>query len=82
MLLHCCIVWPLPKIFYSGLTADNYFEINGIIHITNIPELLEYVFLQHNDDVTKPRALNTFVDGLAELGLDKGLIKQKKLLSD
>ena len=53
-----------------------------IIHITNIPELLEYVFLQHNDDVTKPRALNTFVDGLAELGLDKGLIKQQKLLSD
>ena len=53
-----------------------------IIHITNIPELLEYVFLQHDDDVTKPRALNTFVDGLAELGLDKGLIKQQKLLSD
>ena len=20
--------WPLPKIFYSGLPADNYFEIN------------------------------------------------------
>ena len=29
-----------------------------------------------------PRALNTFLDGLAELGVDKGLIKNKKLLSD
>ena len=34
------------------------------------------------NDVTKPRALNTFLDGLAELGVDKGLIKNKKLLSD
>ena len=30
----------------------------------------------------KPGALNTFLDGLAELGVDKGLIKNKKLLSD
>ena len=36
----------------------------------------------HNNDVTKPRALNTFLDGLAELGVDKGLIKNKKLLND
>ena len=36
----------------------------------------------HNNNVTKPRALNTFLDGLAELGVDKGLIKNKKLLSD
>ena len=36
----------------------------------------------HNNDVTKPRALNTFLDGLEELGIDKGLIKNKKLLSD
>ncbi|CAH3179737.1 unnamed protein product, partial [Porites lobata] len=35
-----------------------------------------------NNEVTKPRALNTFLDGLAELGIDKGLIKNKKLLSD
>ena len=26
--------------------------------------------------------LNTFLDGLAELGIEKGLIKNKKLLSD
>ena len=32
--------------------------------------------------VIKPRALNTFLDGLAELGVDKRLIKNKKSLSD
>ena len=29
-----------------------------------------------------PHALNTCLDGLAELGIDEGLIKNKKLLSD
>ena len=52
------------------------------IPVTNITELVEYVLLPHNNEVSKPRALNTFVDGLAELGIDKGLIKNKKLLSD
>ena len=41
-----------------------------------------YVLLPHHDDVTKPSALSAFVDGLAELGIDKGLIKNKKLVSD
>ena len=40
------------------------------------------MLLPRNNEVTKPRALNTFLDGLAELGIDKGLIKNKKLLSD
>ena len=53
-----------------------------IIPMTNTAELVEYVLLPHNDDVTKPRALNTFLDGLAELGVDKGVIKNKKVLSD
>ena len=35
------------------------------------------MLLPHNNEVTKP-----FLDGLAELGIDKGLIKNKKLLSD
>ncbi|CAH3018836.1 unnamed protein product [Porites evermanni] len=52
------------------------------IPVTNIAELVEYVLLPHNNEVTKPRALNTFLDGLAELGIDKNLIKNKKLLSD
>ena len=53
-----------------------------IIPVTNIPDLAEYVLLPDNNDVTKPRALNTFLDGLEELGIDRGLIKNKKLLSD
>ena len=32
--------------------------------------------------MTKPRLLNMFIDGLAELGVDKGLMKNKKVLSD
>ena len=54
-----------------------------IIPVTNIADLVEYVLLlPHNNDVTKPRALTTFLDELAELVFDKGLIKNKKLLSD
>ena len=49
-----------------------------IIPVTNIAELVEYILLPHNDDVTKPRALNTFLDGLAELGVDKRLIKKQE----
>ena len=82
VLLICWIVLPLPKISVLRLPADNYFEINARIPVTNIAELVEYVLLLHNNEVTKPRALNTFLDGLAELGIDKGLIKNKKLLSD
>ena len=52
------------------------------IPVTNISELVEYVLLPHNTDVTRPRALNTFLDGLAQLGVDKRLIKNKKVLSD
>ena len=84
MLLNCCIVWSLPKIFFSGLPTHNYSKLRNkrIIPVTNIADLGEYVLLPHNNDVTKPRALNTFLDELAELGFDKGLIKNKKLLSD
>ena len=55
---------------------------NRVIPVTNIAELVEYILLPHNDEVIKPRALNTFLDGLAELGVDKRLIKNKKILSD
>ena len=55
---------------------------NRIIPVTNIAELVEYVLLPHNEEVFKPRALNTFLDGMAESGVDKHLIKNKKILSD
>ena len=53
-----------------------------IIPVTNIAELVEYVLLPHNDDATKPRALNTLLDGLTEFGVDKGVIKNKRVLND
>ena len=51
-----------------------------IIPVTNISELVEYVLLPHNDDVVRPRALKTFIDGLAELGINKRLIQNKIIL--
>ena len=51
------------------------------IPVTNISELVEYVIFPYNADVARPRALNTFLDGLAQLGVDKRLIN-KKVLSD
>ena len=53
-----------------------------LIPVTNISELVEYVLLPHNDEVIKPRALNTFLYGLTELGVYKRLIKNKKILSN
>ena len=35
--------------------------------VTNISELVEYVLLPYNTDVARPRALKTFLDGLAQL---------------
>ena len=53
-----------------------------IIPVTNISELVEYVLLPHNDDVVKSRALKTFIDGLAELGINKRLIQNKRILAE
>ena len=53
-----------------------------ITPVTNISELVEYMLLPYNEDVAQPHALNTFLDGFAVLGVNKNLIKNKKLLSD
>ena len=53
-----------------------------IIPVTNISELVEYVLLPHNDDIVKPRALKTFIDGLAELGINKRLIQNERILAE
>ena len=50
--------------------------------MTNIAELVEYALLPHNDSVSKPRALNTFLGRITEIRVDNGLIKNKKVLSD
>jgi hypothetical protein len=52
------------------------------IPVTNITDLLEYVLLTSNPDLLKPRALNSFLKGLAELGINKRWIRNKKALSD
>jgi len=82
VLLNCCIAWPLRKILYSGIPADFSKQTHNSRPVINIAKLVEYVLLPHNDDVTMPRALNTFLDRLAALGDDKCVIKNKKLLSD
>ena len=53
-----------------------------IIPVTNISELVENVLLPHNHDIVKPRALKTFIDGLAELGINKRLIQNKRILAE
>ena len=60
----------------SGLLLRN----QGIIPVTNISELVGYVLLPKNDDVLKPRALRTFIDELVELGSNKRLIQNKRIL--
>ena len=40
------------------------------------------MLLPHNNDVTEPRALNTFLSGLAELEVDRGFIINKKVPLD
>ena len=52
------------------------------IPVTSISELIEYVLLPFNSDVKKPRALNSFLEGLAELGINKKWIKNTIALSD
>ena len=59
------------------LTEDSYFQ-----HRDKNCRARRVCTITHNDDVTKPRALNTFLDGLAELGFNKGVIKNKKVLRD
>ena len=40
------------------------------------------MLLPYNDDIVKPRALKTFIDGLAELGINKRLIQNKRILAE
>ena len=40
------------------------------------------MLLPHNDDIVKPLALKTFIDGLAEVGINKRLIQNKRILAE
>ena len=52
------------------------------IPVTNMAELIEYAMLPYNLDVKTPRGLKTFTEGLSEIGIDKKLIRNKRLLAD
>ncbi len=58
-----------------------------LLHNRRIPrsdviDLLEYLLLPYNKSFLVPGALTSFLDGLAELKVNKRLIKNKKALSD
>lgn len=50
------------------------------IPLTEMVELIDYAMLPYNPDVRNPRGLQTFIKGLLELGINKSLIKNKKML--
>lgn len=52
------------------------------IPVTSIKELIEYAMLPYNPDIRPPRGLKTFTKGLVELGINKHLIGNQKLLVD
>lgn len=49
---------------------------------TNMTELVEYVLLPFTNDLPRPNGLNSFIEGLAELGINKSWIGNKQILSD
>lgn len=50
------------------------------IPLTEMTELIDYAMLPYNPDVRNPRGLQTFIKGLLELGINKSLIKNKRML--
>ena len=50
--------------------------------VANISELVKFVLLLHNDDIVQPRAIKTFIDGLAELGINRRLIQNDRILAE
>ena len=52
------------------------------IPVTSMKELIEYAMLPYNPDIRPPRGLKTFTKGLVELGINKHLIGNQKLIVD
>ena len=50
------------------------------IPVTSVAKLVEYILLPYNSEINRPRGLNTFIDGIAEIGINKKLVKNKALL--
>ena len=49
---------------------------------TNMTELLEYVLLPFNEDLPRPHGLNSFIEGLAELKINKAWIGNNLIASE
>ncbi len=49
---------------------------------TDISALLNYTLLPFNKKIKKPKGIDRFVEALAQLGLDKKLIQNKKVLAE
>ena len=52
------------------------------IPVTSMVDLIDYAMLPYSIDVKAPRGIVTFTKGLSEVGIDKKLIKNKRLLAD
>ncbi len=49
---------------------------------TVFSDLVEFVLLPYHKDIPVPKGFNMFLEGLAELGVEKKLIRNKEALSD
>ncbi len=49
---------------------------------TSIADLLEFVILPHSKDISPPKAIRSFLEGLADLRVNKRWIKNKVALND
>jgi len=49
---------------------------------TSMAELIEYVLLPYDQEISEPKGITSFLDGMAELGINKRDIKNKVALSD
>ena len=49
---------------------------------TNMAEILEYVLLPFNEDLPRPHGLNSFIEGLAELKINKAWIGNNLIASE
>ena len=50
------------------------------IPVTSMAKLVEYTLLPYNSEISRPRGLNTFIDGISEIDINKKLVKNKALL--
>jgi hypothetical protein len=70
----------VPSEFESEISSDD--ESNQEDPTISLLVQVEYAFLSCRPEIKKQRGLNTLIDGLAEIGINKKLIQNKQLLAD